>query len=183
MQFFPTQSHFRKWFEKNHLKEKELIVGFYKVGTKKPSITWPQSVDEALGFGWIDGVRKSIDEESYMIRFTPRKPTSIWSAINIKKVEELTAQGFMKPEGLAAFAKRKEHKSKIYSYEKEPSNFSSTFEKQFKSNKKAWDFFNVQAPGYKKTITHWVMDAKQETTQAKRMEILISSSEAGKKLR
>ncbi len=182
-QFFPTPADFRKWFEKNHLKETELLVGYYRVGTKKPSITWSESVDEALCFGWIDGVRKSRDEESYTIRFTPRKPTSIWSAINIKKVDELTAKGLMKPEGLAAFAKRQEHKSKIYSYEKEATPFSAAFEKQFKSNKKAWDFFNAQAPGYKKTITHWVMDAKQETTQMKRMEILINSSEAAKKLR
>lgn len=181
--FFAKQSDFRKWLEKNHLKEKELLVGFYKVGSNKPSITWPQSVDEALCFGWIDGVRKSIDAESYTIRFTPRRHTSIWSAVNIKKVAELTAQGLMKPEGLAIFAKRKESKSKIYSHEKEATTFTPAFENQFKANKKAWAFFTSQAPGYQKILTHWVMDAKQETTRIKRVHILISSCEAGKKLR
>ena len=102
--FFAKQSGFRNWLKKNHRKETELIVGFYKVGSGKPSITWSQSVDEALCFGWIDGVRTSIDKESYQIRFTPRKPTSIWSAINIKKVEVLTKQGLMQPAGLASFA-------------------------------------------------------------------------------
>ncbi len=165
------------------MKEKELLVGFYKVGCNKPSITWPQSVDEALCFGWIDGICRSYNEESYTIRFTPRRSTSIWSAINIEKVEQLSAKGLMKPEGLAAFEKRKEHKSKIYSYEKEAVSFSKEFAIQFSANKKAWTFFNAQAPGYKKTITHWVMDAKQEATQIKRLNILIGSSEAGKKLR
>src|ERR1700749_1534550 len=116
--FFAKQADFRKWLTKNHEKQKELYVGFYKVGSGKPSITWPQSVDEALCFGWIDGVRKSIDEHSYYIRFTPRKPGSIWSAINIKKIEELTQKGLMYPMGIEAFGKRKENKSKVYAYEK-----------------------------------------------------------------
>lgn len=115
--FFPTQSDFRTWLEKNHKTETELIVGYYKVDSGKPSMTWSQSVDQALCFGWIDGVRRSIDKESYCIRFTPRRPTSIWSDINIKKVEELTEQGLMLPEGLKAFELRKEHKSRIYSFE------------------------------------------------------------------
>src|SRR6476659_5155070 len=117
--FFATQSEFRKWLKKNHQKATELFVGFYKVDSGKPSMTWSQSVDHAICFGWIDGVRKSIDKDSYLIRFTPRKPASIWSAINIKKVEELTKQGLMQPAGLASFEKRVESRSKIYSYEKD----------------------------------------------------------------
>jgi uncharacterized protein YdeI (YjbR/CyaY-like superfamily) len=181
--FFPSQAELRKWFEKNHLKEKELIVGFYKSGTGKPTITWPQSVDEALCFGWIDGVRKSIDDESYMIRFTPRKPGSNWSAINIKKIEELTKQGLMYPAGLEAFSRRQEKKSKIYAYEKEPVALSKAYEKLFKANKKAWAWFQSQAPSYQKVATHWIMTAKQESTQQSRLQTLITDCEAGRKLK
>jgi uncharacterized protein YdeI (YjbR/CyaY-like superfamily) len=177
--FFAKQSDFRKWLEKNHKKETELLVGFYKVGSGKQSMTWTQSVDEALCFGWIDGVRKSIDDDSYQIRFTQRKPTSIWSAINIKKVEMLTKQGLMKPAGLASFANRKENKSKIYSYENEELKFPPEFEKQFKSNKNAWNYFQSLAPSYRKVSTHWVMRAKQETTKLKRLNELIADSQAG----
>ena len=177
--FFAKQSDFRKWLKKNHKKETELVVGFYKVDSGKPSITWSQSVDEALCFGWIDGVRKSINKDSYQIRFTQRKPTSIWSAINIKKVAELTKQGQMQPAGLASFEKRTEQKSRIYTYENEEAKFTQTFEKQFKANKKAWSYFQSLAPSYKKLSTHWVMRAKQETTQIKRLNQLISDSAAG----
>ena len=149
--FFSTQDDFRKWLEENHQKESELLVGFYKVGTKKSSMTWSESVDQALRFGWIDGIRKSIDKESYQIRFTPRKSTSIWSAVNIKKIEELTEKGLMFPAGIAAFEKRKEHKSKIYSHENNPKEFSEEFLKLFKANKKAWQYFEKLAPSYKKT--------------------------------
>src|SRR6187549_3592445 len=138
--FFANQSDFRKWLQKNHKKETELLVGFYKVGSGKPSMTWSQSVDQTLCFGWIDGVRKSIDKESYQIRFTQRKPTSIWSAINIKKIEALTRKGLMQAAGLSSFEKRKETKSKIYSYEKDEAEFTPAFKKQFKANKKAWDY-------------------------------------------
>jgi uncharacterized protein YdeI (YjbR/CyaY-like superfamily) len=177
--FFKTQSDFRKWLEKNHKQETELLVGFYKVGSGKPSMTWSQSVDEALCFGWIDGVRKSIDKDSYQIRFTQRKPTSIWSAINIKKIEELTKQGLMQPAGLASFERRTENKSKIYSYEKAEAELTPDFKKQFKANKKAWDYFQSLAPSYKKISTHWVMSAKQEATRIKRLHQLISESAAG----
>ncbi|MEJ7646183.1 MAG: YdeI/OmpD-associated family protein [Chryseolinea sp.] len=177
--FFAKQSDFRRWLQKNHLKETELLVGFYKVGSGKPSMTWTQSVDEALCFGWIDGVRKSIDEERYQIRFTRRKPTSIWSAINIKKIEELTRQGLMQPAGLESFQKRSESKSKIYSYEKGVAEFPLGFQKQFQTNKKAWNYFHSLAPSYRKISTHWVMSAKQETTRLKRLNQLISESAAG----
>jgi uncharacterized protein YdeI (YjbR/CyaY-like superfamily) len=180
--FFPTPQEFRNWLEENHQNEKELLVGFYKVGTKKPSMTWSESVDQALCFGWIDGVRKSIDIESYSIRFTPRKSTSIWSAINIKKMEDLTKAGLMTPQGLKAFELRKEEKSAIYSHEKEPATLDPEFEKQFTANKKAWEFFNNQAPSYKKVMLHWIMSAKQEKTRLSRLEKTIRESELGKRV-
>lgn len=178
--FFATPALFRKWFEKNHKKASELLVGFYKTGSGKPSITWPQSVDEALCFGWIDGVRRSIDGDSYSIRFTPRKPGSIWSAINIKKVAELTAKGLMKPEGLAAFEKRRDSHSKVYSFEQEKIDFDPNYEKLLKANKKAWTFFDKQVASYKKPAMHWVMSAKQEATRLKRLDTLIECSAAHK---
>ena len=177
--FFAKQSDFRNWLKRNHTKETALLVGFYKVDSGKPSMTWTQSVDEALCFGWIDGVRTSIDKDSYQIRFTQRKPTSIWSAVNIKKMEDLTRQGLMQPAGLAIFEKRKELKSKIYSYENEKVEFTSDFEKLFKANKKAWDYFQSLAPSYKKVSSHWVMAAKQESTRLKRLHELIKDSENG----
>ncbi len=180
--FFPTPEEFRKWLEKNHATEKELLVGFWKVGTKKPSITWSESVDQALCFGWIDGVRKSIDEESYSIRFTPRKPTSIWSAVNIKKMEDLTKAGLMNEAGQKAFELRKPERSAIYSHEKELATLYPDYEKQFKANKKAWEFFNNQAPSYKKVMLHWITSAKQEKTRLSRLEKTIRESELGKRI-
>jgi uncharacterized protein YdeI (YjbR/CyaY-like superfamily) len=177
--FFPTEKKFRKWLEKNHKKETELIVGFYKVDSGKPSMTWSQSVDQALCFGWIDGLRKSIDKDSYQIRFTPRKPTSIWSAVNIQKIKDLTKKGLMTPAGMESFKKRKESKSAVYTHENAEVNFSPEFEKQFKSNKKAWTYFNSLAPSYKKLSKNWIMGAKQESTRIKRLEIIIKDSAAG----
>lgn len=177
--FFATQADFRKWLEENHQKETELLVGFYKVNSGKQSMTWTQSVDEALCFGWIDGVRTSIDNECYQIRFTPRKPTSIWSAVNIQKIESLINQGLMQPTGLASFGNRKESRSKIYSYEKEEIKFSPELETQFKANRKAWDYLQSLAPSYRKASTNWVMSARQETTKLKRLSELITDSEAG----
>jgi len=181
--FFTTPTDFRKWLAKNHDKQTELYVGFYKTTSGKPSITWPQSVNEALCFGWIDGMRKSIDAESYFIRFTPRKPGSIWSAINIKKIEELTAAGLMNLAGLEAYSKRAEKRSKIYSYEKEPVALSKAYEKKFKANKKAWKFFQSQPAWYKKVSIHRIMTAKQEATQLSRLEKLIQDSEAEKMIK
>ncbi len=177
--FFTSAGEFRKWLKKNHKKETELIVGYYKVNSGKPSMTWPQSVDQALCFGWIDGVRKSIDEDRYQIRFTPRKPGSIWSAVNIKKIETLTQQGLMMPAGIAIFQKRTENKSRVYSFENDEAEFSPKLEKQFKSNKAAWKYFQALAPSYRKISKNWVMDAKQETTQLKRMNQLIEASASG----
>ncbi|HMN47979.1 MAG TPA: YdeI/OmpD-associated family protein [Ignavibacteriaceae bacterium] len=181
--FFPTQKLLRKWFEKNHKKVEELWVEFYKVSSGKPSVTWSESVDQALCFGWIDGIRKSIDEESYCIRFTPRNPKSNWSAINIKKVKELTKLGLMKPEGLIAFSYRKTEKSKIYSYENSMVVFDNAFEKKFKANKQAWKYFKSTAPSYQKITTRWVMSAKQETKRLKRLNELINDCALGKKIK
>jgi len=181
-EFFQTPTAFRKWLEKNHKKQTELLVGYYKVGTNKPSITWSQSVDQALCFGWIDGVRNSIDDESYCIRFTPRRPNSIWSSINIKKVEELIKLGLMKPEGLHAYSLRTKNKSNFYSYDKAPVKLATYYENLFKKNKIAWEFFKKQSPSYKKVMIHWVMSAKQEKTQLARLEKIITVSEQSKRM-
>jgi len=178
--FFSNQIDFRKWLAKNHKKETELIVGFYKVDSGKPSMTWSQAVDQALCFGWIDGVRKSIDKESYQIRFTPRRSSSIWSAVNIKKIEMLKEKGLMQPQGLASFENRSEERSKIYSHENKERSFSSDFESLFKKNITAWNYFQSLAPSYRKTSINWVMSAKQQTTRIKRLNELIADSEAGK---
>ena len=177
--FFSNPSELRKWYEKNHETADELWVGFHKTKTGKPSITWGESVDQALCFGWIDGIRKSIDENSYMIRFSRRKPTSIWSAINIKKIEELQKQGLLKPAGHAAFEKRQEKKSKVYSFEQAEVKFTPGLLKKFKANKAAWKFFNTQPPSYQRPATWWVISAKQEETKEKRLHELIRDSEDG----
>lgn len=180
--YFEDQLKFREWLENNHDKETELLVGFYKVKSGIPSLSWTESVDQALCFGWIDGVRKSIDKHSYCIRFTPRKPNSNWSAINIKKIEVLTNAGLMKPEGLKAFSLRKEKKSEIYSHEKEIVELTTHFLNQFRQNEVAWDFFINQAPSYRKVITHWIMSAKQEKTRQSRLEKTITASGQQKRL-
>jgi len=175
--FFPTQTDFRRWLEENHDKETEIIVGYYNVKSGKKCITWSESVDQALCFGWIDGVRRKIDDESYSNRFTPRRANSNWSAVNIAKVAELTEKGLMKPAGIAAFEKRKDEKSGIYAYENALKQFSDEFEKRFRVNEKAWDFFQKQANWYKKQMINWVMTAKQVATREKRLEKLITESE------
>lgn len=169
--------------DENHIKKKQLLVGFYKRHSGKRSITWPESVEQALCFGWIDGIRKSIDEDSYSIRFTPRNSKSTWSAINIKKVQGLKKLGLMKPAGLTAFNKREEKNSKIYSFEQKIVQFDAGYEKAFKRNKKAWDNFQLQPPYYRRTVTHWVMSAKQQETRLKRLETLIKDSEGGLKIK
>lgn len=180
--YFSSPAEFRAWLEENYEKERELLVGFYKVGTGKPSMTWSQAVDQALCFGWIDGVRRSVDKERYINRFTPRRPMSNWSAINIKKVEELTKLGQMKAAGIAAFEKRKDLKSRGYSYKNRPERLSTDLEKVFKAYPSAWTFFSAQAPSYRKSMIYWVMDAKQEVTKMNRLNKLIQASEDGKRL-
>jgi uncharacterized protein YdeI (YjbR/CyaY-like superfamily) len=180
--FFKNQFQFRQWLEKYHDKKTELLVGFYKVDSGKPSMSWSESVDQALCFGWMDGIRKSIDSESYCIRFTPRRTSSIWSAINIKKIENLTKAGLMKPAGIKAFSFRKEEKSNVYSHESQSSELSITYTNQFKQHKQAWEFFCKQAPSYQKVICHWIMSAKQEKTKQTRLEKVISASTQQKRL-
>jgi uncharacterized protein YdeI (YjbR/CyaY-like superfamily) len=176
--FFPTPAGFRTWLEAHHHKLREQLVGFHKKSSGKPSITWPESVDAALCFGWIDGVRRSIDETSYTIRFTPRRPTSTWSAVNIKRVQQLKKTGLMHPAGLKAFAARSEKKSGIYSYEQRKSaKFTREQEKQFRANKSAWEFFRSQAPWYQRVTTYWVISAKKEETKLKRLSVLIDHSQ------
>lgn len=181
--FFPTPKDFKRWLDEHHKTETKLWVGYYKKATKLPSITWPESVDQALCYGWIDGIRKRIDDNSYMIRFTPRKTTSIWSAVNIARVAELSKEGLMQPAGTSAYEKRSEKKSERYSYEQKNVTLAPKYEKQIKSNAKAWDFFSQKlAPSSRTQSIWWVMSAKKEETQLRRLSILIESSEKGNKI-
>src|SRR4051794_18191023 len=179
--FFATPAAFRAWLEKHHAKAGELWVGFHKRDSGKPSITWPQSVDEDLCFGWIDGIRKSLGPESYMIRFTPRNPRSIWSAVNIKRAKELVAQGRVCPAGLKAFEARTDDRSAIYSYEQRKNAvLDPTDEKQFRANSKAWQFFEKQPPGYRKLMLFWITSAKKPETRQKRLATLMEHCVKGK---
>ncbi|MDP2887095.1 MAG: YdeI/OmpD-associated family protein [Ignavibacteria bacterium] len=180
--FFARPVDFRHWLKRNHASATELWVGFHKKGTGKPSMSWPESVDQALCFGWIDGLRKSFNTESYMIRFTPRKPTSIWSAVNTKRARNLTRLGLMHPAGTKAFQRRDAGKSIRYSFEQTQVKLKLAYEKQFRTNQRAWEFFQSQPPGYRKTATWWVVSAKQEATRQRRLATLISDSEAGRRI-
>ncbi len=179
--YFRTPAAFRAWLAAHHHKKKELLVGFYKKGSGKPSITWPESVDEALCFGWIDGVRRSLGDDAYTIRFTPRKPTSIWSAINVKKVVALTRLGKMAPAGVRAFAARKPERTGVYSFERsEAATLTAAQEKALRANKKASAFFDAQAAWYRRAALHWVVSAKREETRERRLQQLIADSAAGR---
>jgi len=178
--FFETPEAFRAWLAKNHATAKELLVGFYKKGSKRPSITWPESVDEALCYGWIDGVRKGIDEESYSIRFTPRKAGSIWSNVNVNRVRALADR--MRPAGLKAFEARKEAKSGIYSHEQGEVELPEPYQTLLKANKQAHAFFEKQAGSYRKAAIWWVTSAKKEETRQKRLNSLIAYSAKGEKI-
>lgn len=174
--FFSSPAIFRKWLNANYAKSTELWVGFYKKGSGKPSIIWPESVDEALCFGWIDGIRKSIDAESYMIRFTPRKPSSTWSAVNIRNVEKLIKEKRMRPPGLKAYAARKENRSGIYSYEQRSVDLVEPYAAQFQQHKSAWEFYQAQPPGYRKLMNWRILSGKREETRQKRLKELIEYS-------
>jgi uncharacterized protein YdeI (YjbR/CyaY-like superfamily) len=181
--FFETPADFRAWLEEHHESEKELLVGFYRKGSKLPSITWPQSVDEALCFGWIDGIRRGIDDYSYSIRFTPRKPTSNWSSVNIARVAQLTTEGRMRPAGVRAFERRSEKRSGIYAYEqRKAARLSPDQQREFEANDAAWSFFQAQPPGYRQTATYWVVSAKREETRRRRLATLIEDSASGRRL-
>ena len=182
--YFAGAKAFRAWLETNAASESELLVGFHKVDSGRPSMSWSESVDEALCFGWIDGVRKRIDENAYTIRFTPRKRTSIWSAINIAKVEKLQSQGRMTAAGIKAFSHRKEHRSKIYSHEQEATAELLPQElRQFKRNAAAWKFFQATPPWYKKVLLHWVTSAKKAETRVSRLATLVEACASGRRLR
>jgi uncharacterized protein YdeI (YjbR/CyaY-like superfamily) len=177
--FFKSQTDFRQWLEKNHAKETELLVGFYKKNSGKPSITYPEALDEALCFGWIDGVRRRLGEDSYIQRFTPRRPKSIWSNVNVRHVERLKRLGHMAPPGLAAYAQRDPKKTGVYSFENRPHELFPAYEKRFRANKKAWKFFETLPPSFKRTSIFWVMSAKQGDTRLRRLNHLIESSANG----
>src|SRR3954465_6317392 len=179
--FFRSPEEFRRWLQVNHATATELWVGFYKKDSGNRSITWPQSVDEALCVGWIDGIRKRLDGDSYVIRFTPRKPASIWSAVNIKRMGARQAEGRVPPAGAAAFARRRDDKSAIYSYERRhTAELTDEHARRFQANAAAWEFFQAQPPWYRRTATHWVISAKKEETREKRLATLIDDSAHGR---
>jgi len=176
--FFASAAEFRAWLRQHHAKAKELLVGFYKTKSGKPSITWPEAVDQALCYGWIDGLRKSIDDVSYVIRFTPRRPGSVWSAINVRRVKELDRLGLMRAAGLQAFKALKT--SKVYSYEqRHTAALSRTDERVFRADKKAWAFFRDQAPWYRRMTVWWIVSAKKEETRRRRLAKLMQCSRQG----
>jgi len=181
--FFATPIDFRRWLKRHHRSERELLVGFYKKGSGRPSLTWPESVDEALSFGWIDGVRRRLDDESYSIRFTPRKRGSIWSDVNRRRVEELKRAGRMQPAGLEAYEARDAARSGVYSFEqRKAARLDPDAEARFKADRAAWRFFTSQPPGYRKTAIWWVVSAKRDETRARRLATLIEDSGAGRRI-
>lgn len=180
--FFKSPDELRKWFEKNHAKERVVWVGFYKKGTGIDSITWSESVDQALCFGWIDGIRKKVDDKCYKIRFTPRNPKSHWSAVNLEKIKQLKKAGLLMPAGLNVFNARNKENARKASFESEEKSLSKELADKLKSNKGAFEFFENIAPSYRKATIHWIMSAKQEATRLRRLNILIESSLEGKKI-
>ena len=179
---FKTAADFRRWLEKNHATATELLLGFYKKDSGKGGLTYPEAVDELLCFGWIDGVRRGVDDESYVQRVTPRKPGSNWSNLNVAHVARLTAAGRMHPAGLAAFNARTADKTGIYSFEKRPQKFPAAVEKIFRANKKAWTHWQSQPPGYQRLCIHWVTSAKQEETRQRRLAELVALTARGRRL-
>ena len=177
--FFASPKELRAWLRKNHRRLDEAWVGLYKKGTGRPSITWPELVDQLLCFGWIDGVRRSVDGEAYMIRVTPRRPGSIWSQVNLGRARQLIDDGLMEPSGRKAFDARDEKKTKQYSFEREQASLGEEYEAELRANAEAWAFFQAQPPSYRKVATHWVVSAKREETRRRRLETLIRDSEEG----
>jgi uncharacterized protein YdeI (YjbR/CyaY-like superfamily) len=181
--FFSLAAEFRAWLDANHERATELLVGFHKKDSGRPSMTWPESVDEALCYGWIDGVRRSLGEVSYTIRFTPRKKRSIWSNVNVAKVEALIREGRMRPAGLAAYALRDPARSGIYAFERETASFDAESERKFKRSRAAWSFFEAQPPSYRQVVTNYVTSAKKPETRARRLAALIEHSALGERIR
>jgi len=180
--FFSSPALLRRWFERHHAERTELLIGFYKKGSGRPSVTYSEALDEALCVGWIDGVRRSLDSDSYTIRFTPRKPFSYWSAINRRRAAALEAAGRMGPAGLAAFERRDLTAPRKYSFENKPTRLAPSLEKRFRANARAWAFFAAQPPGYRRTAIFYVMSAIQDETKARRLAKLIDDSDAHRRL-
>jgi uncharacterized protein YdeI (YjbR/CyaY-like superfamily) len=181
--FFATPAEFGAWLERHHETESELLVGYYKKASGKPSITWAESVEQALRFGWIDGIRRSLGEDSYTIRFTPRKPSSNWSKVNVATVERLKAEGLLAPAGLRAYEARREDRTGIYSFERrQAAELPPDFEKRFRARRKAWKWFSSAPPGYRRTATHWVVSAKRDETRQRRLETLIDCCSEERKI-
>lgn len=181
--FFESADQFRAWLAAHHDTETDVLVGFHKKATGKPTMTWSESVDQALCFGWIDGRRTGSGPDAYTIRFTPRKPKSNWSTINVAKVEQLTRQGLMHPAGLAAFARRDPAKTGVYSFENEDLGLGDEFEAEFRCDQQAWAWYQRQPPGYRRTAAHWVRSAKREETRRSRLATLITDSRQGRKIK
>ena len=181
--YFESPAAWRRWLTDHHADTSELWVGFHKRATGKPSLTWPQSVDEALCFGWIDGLRKRIDADRYKIRFSPRRPGSIWSAVNVRRVAELTKRKRMRAAGRRAFKARREAKTAVYSFEQRDNpKMTPPLARKFKADAASWRFFTAQAPSYQRMMTWWVISAKQEVTQLRRLDILIAESARGRRI-
>jgi len=178
--FFATPAAWRAWLERHHATGTELWVGFRRRGSGLPSITWPESVDEALCFGWIDGLRRSLDEAGYVIRFTPRKPKSIWSDVNTKRYQQLLREGLVHASGKAAFSRREASRAGLYSFEQAVVELPPAYEKTFRANRKAWSHFSASRPSYRRAATWWVISARQEPTRARRLATLIADSAAGR---
>jgi uncharacterized protein YdeI (YjbR/CyaY-like superfamily) len=177
--FFATRAEFRSWLERHHADRRELLVGFHKKGTGRPSITWPESVDEALCFGWIDGVRRSLGDEAYTIRFTPRQARSTWSAVNVRRAGELIEEGRMTPAGLTAFEARGDDRTAIYSYEqRHAATLDDEQERRFRAAAEAWEWFQSRPPSYRRAAIHWVTSAKRPETRERRLQTLIEDCAA-----
>jgi len=180
--FFESSAELRRWFERNHQTAAELWIGFHKKASGLPSISWKELVDQELCFGWIDSVRYTLDEHRSAQRITPRRKRSVWSAVNIRRFQELEAQGLVHASGRAAFAAREDARSSIYAYENRSVQLSDDYEKAFRTHPAAWDFFESQAPWYRRTASYWVMSAKREATRERRLQTLIDDSAAGRRL-
>jgi uncharacterized protein YdeI (YjbR/CyaY-like superfamily) len=180
--FFETEAEFRRWLQANYKTAPELLVGFWKKGAGKPSIDWPQSRDQALCFGWIDGLRKSLGDDAYTIRFTPRRKGSIWSKVNVERFEALKAAGLMTPEGERAYEENK-HKIGIYAYERPLTELTPAETELIRADAKTWADWDKRPPGYRKTILYWITSAKRPETRAKRLGQLIAASAEGRSLR
>ena len=182
--YFSSPAEFGAWLEEHHETEKELWLGYWKKATGKPSLTWSQAVDEALCFGWIDGLLRGIDDQRHIQRFTPRKPTSNWSAVNVRKVEQLRKEGRMRPAGEAAFARRRPDKTGVYSFEqRDEAAFTPEQQAQFEADAAAWAYWQARPPGYRRTATWWVLSAKREETRARRLATLIEDCAAGRPIK